>query len=217
VFAPASAFRVEDTWDSAGLRGTGSHDVVAEDVPVELDWSCRFADTPWPEGALWRVPIHTALVPLLVSVHLGIARGAIDEIGRQAREGRGARRGQVGEDPMALAEFARADTRLRAARAALREGLEAAHQAAEHHEPVDHQLRARIFLAALAASDVSVETTSTAHQLAGGDAAYHGNPLLRKLQDVHAARQHQLFSHKHLPALGTALAGLPITYPPFLP
>jgi alkylation response protein AidB-like acyl-CoA dehydrogenase len=217
VFAPATAFRVDDTWDSAGLRGTGSHDVVADDVPVELDWSCLFTDVPWPEGTLWRVPIHTALVPLLVSVHLGIARGALDEIARQAREGRDARRGQIADDPLALAEFGQADTRLRAARAALREGLAAAHEAAERRGPVDHQLRARIFLAALAASDVSVEVTSTAHQLAGGAAAYHGNPLLRKLQDVQAARQHQLFSHKHLPALASALAGLPVTYPPFLP
>ena len=57
--------------------------------------------------------------------------------------------------------------------------------------------------------------TSTAHQVAGGAAAYRGNPLLRALNDAHAARQHLMFSHKHVPAFGKALAGLDVTYPPF--
>ena len=55
-----------------------------------------------------------------------------------------------------------------------------------------------------------------AHQLGGGAAAYTGSPLLRALCDVQAARQHLLFSHKHLPELAKPLAGLDTTYPPFI-
>jgi alkylation response protein AidB-like acyl-CoA dehydrogenase len=215
VFVPAVGLTVDDTWDSTGLRGTGSHDVVADDLAVEADQFCTFAGPPWPEGTLWRLPLHTVLVPLLSCVALGIARGAIDEIGRQAREGRSARRGQLGDDPVSLAAFASADTRLRAAHAGLRTALDEARELAERSAPVDKPLRARIFLAALAATDVGVEVTSTAHQLAGAAAAYQGHRLLRALNDVQAARQHLLFSPKHLPELAKGLAGLDVVYPPF--
>ena len=123
VFVPVADLTIEDTWDAMGLRGTGSHHVAAADVPVYPDRCARFADRPWPDGTLWRLPIYTTLLPTLVSVPLGIARGAVDEVSRQAREGRTARRGQLADAPISMAELAVADTRLRAARAALRDAV----------------------------------------------------------------------------------------------
>ena len=61
-----------------------------------------------------------------------------------------------------------------------------------------------------------MEVTSIAHQLGGGAAAYRGSRLLRALCDVQAGRQHQLFSHHHLPELGKIAAGLDVAYPPFI-
>jgi indole-3-acetate monooxygenase len=216
VFVPMAELRIEDTWDVVGLRGTGSHHVAAKDIPVYLDRCVRFADRPWPKGTLWRLPIYTTLLPTLVSVPLGIARGAIDEIARQAREGRTARRGQLADAPVSMAELATADTRLRAARAVLREALGEAHTLAERNAPISRQLQARIYIACLHACETSVEVTSIAHQLGGGAAAYRGNRLLRALVDVQTARQHLLFSHQHLPELGKIVAGLDVSYPPFI-
>ena len=98
VFVPVADLTIEDTWDAMGLRGTGSHHVAAADVPVYPDRCARFADRPWPDGTLWRLPIYTTLLPTLVSVPLGIARGAVDEVSRQAREGLTARRGQLAKE-----------------------------------------------------------------------------------------------------------------------
>ena len=216
AFVPIGTLEVEDTWDSAGLRGTGSHHVSAHDVPFTLDHCCTFADRPWPAGTMWRLPIYTILLPSLTAVPLGIARGALDEIGRQVREGRTARRGQVADDPTALAEFAAADASLRAAHAALHGAVDEAHARAERGQPVDRALQARILVACLHACDTAVAATSAAHQLGGGAAAYTGSRLLRALCDVHAGRQHLLFSPKHLPELAKPLAGLNSTYPPFI-
>jgi alkylation response protein AidB-like acyl-CoA dehydrogenase len=115
-----------------------------------------------------------------------------------------------------MAELAVADTQLRAARAGLHEAVGEAHALAERGEPVGRQLQARIYLACLHACDTSVAVTSTAHNLGGGAAAYRGSRLLRALGDVHAARQHQLFSHHHLPELGKLAAGLDVAYPPYV-
>jgi alkylation response protein AidB-like acyl-CoA dehydrogenase len=213
---PVAELTIEDTWDAVGLRGTGSHHVSADGVLIEADRCCAFSDRPWPEGALWRLPLYTVLLPLLATVPLGIARGALEELGRQAREGRTARRGQLGEDPVSMAELAVADAQLRGARAALREAVGQAHLLAERGEPVGRALQARAMLACLQACDVAVEVTSVAHQLGGGASAYAGSPLLRALGDVHAARQHLLFSHKHRSELGKLLVGLDTPYPPYI-
>jgi alkylation response protein AidB-like acyl-CoA dehydrogenase len=216
VFVPVADLAIEDTWDVAGLRGTGSHHVVAAEIAIDPDRSARFADRPWPDGTLWRLPIYTTLLPTLVAVPLGIARGAVDEISRQAREGRTARRGQLADAPVSMAELAVADTRLRAARAGLRDAVGEAHMRAERGEPISRQLQARICLAGLHACDTSVEVTSTAHHLGGGAATYRGSRLLRALGDVQAARQHLLFSHHHLSELGKVAAGLDVAYPPYV-
>jgi alkylation response protein AidB-like acyl-CoA dehydrogenase len=216
VFVPTADLVVEDTWDVVGLRGTGSHHVAAVKVPIEADRCTRFADRPWPVGTLWRLPIYTTLLPTLVAVPLGIARGAVDEISRQAREGRTARRGQLADAPVSMAELAAADTRLRAARAGLRAAVCEAHARAERGEPISRQLQARIGLSAMHACDTSVEVTSTAHHLGGGAAAYRGNRLLRALGDIQAARQHLLFSHQHLSELGKIATGLDAAYPPYV-
>ena len=216
AFVPVADLTIEDTWDSVGLRGTGSHHVAAADVAVPADRVCSFADRPWAEGTLWRLPMYTALVPLLAAVPLGIARGALDEIARQGREGRTAQRGQLADDPLALAALATADSRLRAARAALLEGLAEAWDLAAGGGWPPRPLQARIALASLHACDVGVEATAVAHQLGGGAAAYAGNRLLRALVDVQAARQHLLFAPAHRPVLARALIGLDVHYPPFV-
>jgi hypothetical protein len=79
--------------------------------------------------------------------------------------------------------------------------------------------RGEVWLArftAMRSCDVAVEVTSIAHALGGAAAVYAGSRLLRALLDVQTGRQHLLFGHQHRPAIGAALAGRDVTYPPFL-
>jgi indole-3-acetate monooxygenase len=216
VFVPSADLTIEDTWDSVGLRGTGSHHVTADGVEITLERAGTFAARPWPDGDLWRLPLPSVLLPVLSAVTLGIARGALDEISRQAQQGRTARRGQITDDPISLAELATADTRLRAARAGVRETIDQARDLAERHTVPPRTLQARIALACLHSTDASVDATAVAHRLGGGDAAYSGSRLLRALGDVQAARQHLMFSHHHLGQLGRILLGADIAHPPLV-
>ena len=216
VFVPVAELTIEDTWSAPGLRGTGSHHVSAHGVDVDLERSCRFADAAWPAGELWRLPIYTVLIPMLAAVPLGIGRGAVDDVLTLAREGRAARRGNLHEDPVGMAELAVADTELRAATALLRASLEEARAAVDRGDPVVRALQARILLAAMRGCDVAVDATATAHALGGAAAVYDGSRLLRALLDVQTGRQHQLFGHQHRPPLAAAVAGREVTYPPFL-
>jgi len=216
VFAPAEEITIEDTWNVLGLRGTGSHHTSATGLAVDLDCSFALTADPWPDEPLWHLPLFSVFVPLLAAVPIGAARGALDEVERQAREGNAAARGRLSDSEISMAELGIADMKLRGARAALREALDEAHQLAARGDAIRKPLQARILLACQEASDVAVEVASIAYRLGGEDGVYSGNRLLRALHDIETSRQHIAFAHTHRAELAKAIVGLDVTYPPLI-
>ena len=216
VFVPRSDVTIHPTWDVVGLRATASHDTSLADVEVHRRHTCSFADRPWPEGPLWRLPLFVVLAPPLAAVSLGVARGALDEVNRQAISRRAQMRGSLLDDPVGLADLAAADAQLRGARAGLLASADECWARAEAGQPIERALQARAFLAAQHCSDAAVEVCATAHRLGGGAAAYRTSPLLRALRDVETARQHAMFSHGLRPHLARTLAGTDEAHPPFV-
>jgi indole-3-acetate monooxygenase len=216
VFLPATSVTIEQTWDVNGMRATGSHHVVVDAQVVERTHSCIFGEPAWADGPLWRLPLFTALAPCLAAVFLGIARGALDELAHQTRERKGRMRPALVDEPLDVADLARADIELRAARAGLLDLLDHTWSLAVAGDPVDRILQARTLLAVHHVVEVSVEVTSTVHRLGGGHAAYNDSPLLRALRDVHTARQHMLFARGMVARLGPSAAGIDTFIPPFV-
>ena len=147
---------------------------------------------------------------------LGIARGALDEVNRQAIDRRAQMRGSLLDDPVGMADLGAADALLRGARAGLLAIADECWARAEAGEPVDRALQARAFLAAQHCTDVAVDVCATAHRLGGGAAAYRTSPLLRALRDVETARQHAMFNRGLRPHLARTLAGTDEAHPPFV-
>jgi alkylation response protein AidB-like acyl-CoA dehydrogenase len=76
VPAGVPGIRIEETWDHLGLRASGSHDVIFEDVAFPLDHEI---DVRKPED--WRAPdiTHLTLNTIFVSsIYDGVARAARD-------------------------------------------------------------------------------------------------------------------------------------------
>jgi alkylation response protein AidB-like acyl-CoA dehydrogenase len=216
VFAPASDVTIHQTWDVVGLRATASNDTSVTDLEVHRRRTCSFADRPWPEGPLWRVPLFVALLPSLAAVSLGVARGALDEVNRQAISRRAQMRGSLLDDHLGMGDLGAVDALLHGARAGLLEVLDECWDLASAREPIDRALQARALLAVQHCSDVAVEVCATAHRLGGGAAAYRTSPLLRALRDVETARQHAMFSHGLRSHVARTLAGTDEAHPPFV-
>jgi indole-3-acetate monooxygenase len=216
VFAPRSQVTIHPTWDVTGLRATASNDVSVTDFEVHRRHTCSFADRPWPEGTLWRLPLFVALAPALAAVSLGIARGALDEVNRQAISRRAQMRGSLLDDPVGMADLAGADAELRGAREGLLATADECWARAEAGSRVDRAVQARAFLAAQYCTDVAVAVCATAHRLGGGAAAYRASPLLRALRDVETARQHAMFNRGLRAHLARVLAGTDEAIPPFV-
>ena len=85
AFVPRADVTIEDTWDSTGLRGTGSHDVVVEGAVVDDAHWCILNGPTWPDGRLWRMPIAWRRRDRPA---VGHARPAVQEITEPDRDGR---------------------------------------------------------------------------------------------------------------------------------
>lgn len=80
---PRSAYRVEDTWRTVGMRGTGSNTLVVEDVVVPDHRTFRRADVLNGVGArsadqCHHVPLRLVNGMLFTAPLLGAARGALE-------------------------------------------------------------------------------------------------------------------------------------------
>ncbi len=76
VAANSPGIRIVETWDHIGLRASGSHDVVFDDVPVPLDHEIDLR-----RPADWQAvdPFHLAIHGLFIAaIYHGVARAAQD-------------------------------------------------------------------------------------------------------------------------------------------
>jgi len=204
----AEAATVHDTWDVAGLRGTGSHDISVHDLFVPADFSVSFTlDRPQYEGRLYRFPVFGLLALGIAGVALGIARRSIDELVRLAttKTPTGSRR-KVADRAVVQMQVAQAEALLRAARAFVFETIESTWQAAS--VSLDLTMRALLRLAATHATNTAAQVVDLMYTAGGGSVIYAGHPLQRCLRDVHVATQHMMVAQPTYELTGRVLLGV---------
>jgi alkylation response protein AidB-like acyl-CoA dehydrogenase len=208
VLLPAENWRIEDTWDAAGLKGTGSHDIVLVDKTVPEANFFSFESPPCLPGPLYRT-VPYCLPLFLGAVGVGIAGGALDDLVKFAGAGRRPLRSTV---PMHASEvfqhdLGRIDADLKAARSFL--GV----QAASHwrHAQAATLRGEGLLTEGVQAGIWIVETCSriadACFSLGGGAALYAHSPLQRRMRDLHAAAQHARIHQREYLACGKAVLG----------
>jgi len=207
VFAKEDV-RVHDTWDVAGLRGTGSHDVEVEDAFVPEARTLSLFGPPVHEGALYRQPLFGSLAAGVAAVALGLARGALEELVTIAKTKR------IGpERTMASRELVQRDVgaawgMLDAAKATLVAAIDANAREVERDGAASLKTRARLRLAACHATKECAKVVDLAYEHGGGAAIYATSSLQRAKRDVHVATQHLMVSGTTATLAGRALLGI---------
>jgi indole-3-acetate monooxygenase len=202
--------QILDTWHTLGLRGTGSHDAVADEVFVPDTRTFSLFDGPVLDRPLYRFPVFGFFALSIAAAALGNARGAIDEFAALAarKVGLGSSR-TLAERTPTHAMVAEADASLRAARAAHYEAIDAAWQAAQGAEPVSADLRNGLRLAATHAVRSSAGIARSMYDLGGGTAIYDDSPLQRRFRDAHTATAHFQVNAASRELSGRLLLGQP--------
>jgi alkylation response protein AidB-like acyl-CoA dehydrogenase len=207
---PMSEVEVIDTWQVAGLRGTGSHDVAVSDVfvPDERTSAVSLDSSVSGEGPS-AIPMFTLFGLALAPVALGAARRAIDELVALAQGKTPMLAGtKLREKPVVQYEIARAEGILQGGRAYLYETLNELTTRAHRGEAIDMELRARAKLATTHATDCAAQAVEIAYRLGGGTSNFEASVLQRCLRDVNAVTQHFMVSSSNYETAGRVLMGL---------
>jgi len=199
-----------DTWHTLGLRGTGSHDAVAEEVFVPGERVFSLFDGPVLNRPLYRFPIFGFFALSIGAAALGNARGAIDALVELAavKVGLGSSR-TLAERAPTQAAVATAEASLEAARALYYETVEAAWREAQRDDPVSVEVRNRLRLTATHAVRTSAEVVRVMYDLAGGSAIYDHSPLQRHFRDAYTATAHFQVNEASRELSGRIVLGLP--------
>jgi indole-3-acetate monooxygenase len=210
VAIPKSELEVLDTWHTLGLRGTGSHDAVADEVFVSADRAFSLFEGPVLDRPLYRFPIFGFFALSIAAAAMGNAQGAIDEFVAlaSAKVGLGSSRTLAERSPT-QATVAHAEASVRAARAGFYAAIEAAWQAAQGDEPVPATLRNDLRLAATHSVRTSADVVRSLYDLGGGTAIYDDSPLQRRFRDAFTATAHFQVNAASRELQGRLLLGQP--------
>jgi len=195
---PSTDYTIDDTWFVAGLKGTGSRDILIDDAFVPAHRVLEFAVAVEGKTSGWklhhrpsyRVPLFTALSWAIAAPHIGIAQGAIDEftaqaVGRTAPTGRS--QAESAATQLRLAESA---IEVQIARMLMRQDTREVLDRGETGEPFSLLDRARMRRDEAFVARLCVRATDRVYEAAGGHALYSDNPLQRYQRDIHAAAHH---------------------------
>jgi alkylation response protein AidB-like acyl-CoA dehydrogenase len=207
---PVAELEILDTWQTSGLRGTGSHDAVANDVFVPEHRSLWLLDAPTSDAALYRFPIFAFFALSIAAAALGNARGAIEDLRTLAagKVGLGSSR-TVAEKPGTWSAVAQAEASLRAARAFYYEAIGDAWDSARSGEAVSVEQRTGLRLAATHAVRTAADVARGMYDLGGGSAIYEDSPLQRRFRDAHTATAHFQVNAATWELTGRLLLGQP--------
>lgn len=207
---PAEDVEIVDTWHVAGLRATGSHDIVVRDLLVPAARSVSLtSDRPRRGGALYAFPVFGLLALGGAAVATGIARRAVDElVALAATKTATLQRRRLAERPTVQARVAEAEALIAGGRAALRDAVARAWEAAERGGTIPLAARARLRLAATHATATAARAVDLMYTAGGGTSLYETSALQRCLRDAHAVTQHVMVAEPTYELVGRVLLGV---------
>jgi acyl-CoA dehydrogenase len=187
--------KVQDTWRTLGMRGTGSNDVIFDNVFVpETAIGVRRPAGRWSPA--WHV-VATMALPLICSVYVGVAEAARALAVRQATPRR--------QDPSIQELVGRMDTELATARMALRHMFDAA---ASGH--IGLESTNEVMIGRTVAGQGAMRTAELAMEVAGGAGFFRDTGLERLFRDVQGVRYHPLRAHAQAIYAGRLALGLDV-------
>jgi alkylation response protein AidB-like acyl-CoA dehydrogenase len=187
---------VLDNWDTLGMRGTGSNDVILQDVFVPDERV--LANRPYGVIDPALQVILSIAMPIISAVYLGVAECAYEAAVA-------ATSGTKSADPIVQRQIGLMGHRLRVASWALDGAFD---QIGDDPEPsVDHVVAAMTAKREIALA--GIEVCDLAMEVAGGAAFFRGSPIERCYRDIRGVKFHPLGPEATLVHAGRHALGLP--------
>jgi 3-hydroxy-9,10-secoandrosta-1,3,5(10)-triene-9,17-dione monooxygenase len=216
---PKSDYRILDTWTSAGLRGTGSHDVEIDEVVVPEEMTLavsQVAGGPTPgsavnPGALYRLPVFALFPYVLSGVALGNAQGCLDDYVESVRTRASTyNRAKLGDFQSTQIKIAEASAKIDAARLIMRQTCIEAMEDARRGQVPDMLVKTKYRRDGAFSVNQCTEAVSLLFNASGARGLYSAGALQRQFRDAHAVNAHIAFSFD---AAGTNYGRVALGFP----
>jgi len=214
---PRGEFEVIDTWNTAGMRGSGSHDVLMQDCyvkPEHLLPARSLAPSEKWDNPTFRNPTHAVYNKSAVA--LGVCRGAIDSFIELAM-------GKVPwgysttlkDQSLVQYRLGEAQAKLLSARSYI---METQDKLEDHLGPLpanggrlapEWEYFWPALLACAHAAQTAREVVNMINNTAATTGSRMDSPLERQMRDAQQAANHALISYRHYELLGKTFLGHP--------
>ena len=215
VALPADQAEVADVWHTAGMRGTGSHDVIVTDVFVPLRRVVSVVDiyggtapgSVAHDAATYRWPMVPALALTAAMPVLGAAEKVVELYRQRVQERVLAYSGVAQKDqPAAQIRLGDARVRLRALSALVEDTAAGIERIVAAGDRVPRAVRADARAAAAHTVHESRAIIADLLEASGASAQFLSNPLQRAKRDVDIAAGHVVFDYDLSRELSGALS-----------
>lgn len=197
---PRENYTIVDVWNVVGLRGTGSNDIVVDDVFVPEAFTLSMSDTgrcygPGQEqnpSDLYKLPFHSIFTGTITTPIIGMAEGAYAEhVEMQQKRVRAAYLGEKASlDPFAAVRIARASSEIDAAWALLVNNIREEQAHVAKGETIPLAVRLKVRRDQVLGTQRAIDAIDALFEASGGRALAEGTYLQRTWRDAHAGRVH---------------------------
>lgn len=200
ALVPRADLEIVNVWDTVGLRGTGSNDVVVEDVFVPEHRTLRnfeHSRLSGPgqkvnKGPLYRLPFGAIFTTTVTAPVLGAVAGClstyVDEMADRLRLSLGG--GRFAEDQFAQVAVARASSLIDAAVLQMDRNIGEMYAAASAGKEIPMELRLRTRRDQVLGTERALEAIDILFKTAGGSSLHWTAPISRAWRDAHAGSVH---------------------------
>ncbi|WP_344896087.1 3-hydroxy-9,10-secoandrosta-1,3,5(10)-triene-9,17-dione monooxygenase oxygenase subunit [Actinomadura meridiana] len=200
VLVPRDDYEIRQVWDSMGLRGTASDDIVVERAFVPAHRALRNSEqtqlrTPGREvntGPLYRIPFGTVFTSTVGASVIGMAAGCYDlylaRMRDRTRVSLGG--GRFVDDPFAQVAVARASSEIDAAILQTDRNVREVYEYAARDEEIPMELRLRVRRDQVRGTERAMQAIDLLFKTAGGNSLHRGNVIERAWRDAHAGSVH---------------------------
>ncbi len=196
-------YKVKDTWNAVGLRGTGSNDVEVTDAFVAEPMSISATDLaggPTPgsavnPNALYALPVFSLFPYVLSGVALGNAQNCLDDYVEFARHRVSTyNRAKLGDMQSTQIKIAEASAKIDAARLLMRTNCITAMADARRNHVPHISGKTRLRRDGAFAVNLCTEAVSLLFAASGARSLFISGALQRQFRDAHAVNSHLAFS-----------------------
>ncbi len=214
AYMPADQVEIIPNWETLGLGGTGSHDVVAEDVFVPDCCTAWLLPLEKPNKHFGKQASLTTWpgIAVQVAVSLGVAQAALEALLELSEKVPNYTVSSLRDRPIVQCRIGQAAGKVLAARATLRQSMSDAWEDAQAGVQITDERRAQFQLASCQAAELSAKAVDDVYVCTGTTGIRNAGRFQRYFREAHVMTQHAFFGPARFQNVGEVLLGVPYTW-----